>query len=242
MHPLAAAGLTGAPGLWAYLVLFIAAAAGYMGVPVIGTAVIGTAAVLASQGELNIAAVLIVAALGCEVGGLGGFRIGYRWGRELLERPGPALEWRKKAVAKGEEVYQKWGRAAVFVTPSIVSGALEMKFRQFVVWNFLAGTVFVVGVGAGAYGVGKVATGHYDPVSLFMLVGGVAVAGACLVLVGRQYRRHKARATTAAARSGQAAQAGQAVAPGEAAQPGPTRPGPSPLRRDYPPGGGLSAP
>src|SRR5215471_10679585 len=189
MHPLAAAGSTGAPGLWAYLVLFIVAAAGYMGVPVIGTAVIGTAAVLASQGELNIAAVLIVAALGCEVGGLGGFRIGYRWGRELLERPGPALEWRKKAVTKGEEVYQKWGRAAVFVTPSIVSGALEMKFRQFVVWNFLAGTVFVVSVGAAAYGTGKVATGQHDPAGVGMLIGGLAVAAACIALARVHYGR-----------------------------------------------------
>src|SRR5215472_9112720 len=213
MHPLAAAATAGAPGLWAYLVLFIAAAAGYMGIPVIGTAVIGTAAVLASQGKLNIAAVLIVAAIGCEVGGLGGFRIGYRWGRELLEHPGPALVWRKKAVTKGEEVYQKWGRAAVFVTPSIVSGVLEMKFRQFVVWNFLAGTVFVVSVGAGAYGTGQVASGQHDPVSLSMLAAGVAVAGACLVLAGRHYPRHKARAVAAAVHPR------EAVHPSAAAQP-----------------------
>jgi membrane protein DedA with SNARE-associated domain len=220
MHPLAAAGTPEAFGAWAYLVLFAAAAAGYMGVPVIGTAVIGAAAAFASQGKLNIAAVLIVAAIGCEVGGLGGFRIGYRWGRELLERPGPALEWRKKAVAKGDEVYQKWGRAAVFVTPSIVSGALEMKFRQFVVWNFLAGTVFVVSVGAGTYGAGKVATGQHDAVSVLMLVGGVAVAGACLVLVERHRRRHKTRLATAATHPGKAAQPGEPAQSGEAAQPG----------------------
>jgi len=109
MHLLATAAQPSAPGAWAYLVVFLAAAAGYMGIPVIGTAVIGAAAILASQGELNIAAVLIVAAVGCEAGGLGGFRIGGRWGRQVLERPGPALEWRKKTVAKGEEVYQKWG-------------------------------------------------------------------------------------------------------------------------------------
>jgi membrane protein DedA with SNARE-associated domain len=201
MHLLASAGQPSAPGAWAYLVVFVAAAAGYMGVPVIGTAVITGAAVLASQGELNIAAVLIVAAIGCEVGGLGGFRIGGRWGRQLLERPGPALEWRKKTVAKGEEVYQKWGRAAVFVTPSIVSGALDMKFSQFVVWNFFAGTVFAVSVGAGAYGVGKVSTGHTDPVSLGMLIGGLAVAGLCAVLAVRHYRRHRARASAAQADS-----------------------------------------
>ena len=139
MHLLAATGSSSAPGIWAYVAVFAAAAAGYMGVPLIATAVIGFAAVLASQGRLNIAAVLVAGAIGCEVGGLGGFRIGARWGRQLLERPGPALAWRKKAVAKGEAMYQRWGRAAVFVTPSIVSGALEMKFRQFVVWNFLAG-------------------------------------------------------------------------------------------------------
>src|SRR6516165_2009897 len=201
MHPLAAAGTPEALGVWAYFVLFAAAAAGYMGVPVIGTVVIGAAAAFASQGQLNIAAVLIVAALGCEIGGLGGFRIGFHWGRQLLEHPGPALEWRKKTVAKGEEVYQKWGRAAVFVTPSIVSGALDMKFRQFVVWNFLAGTVFAVSVGAGAYGAGKVSTGHTDSVSVGMLIGGVVVAALCVVLVMLHYRRHKARARPAQADS-----------------------------------------
>jgi membrane protein DedA with SNARE-associated domain len=200
MHLLAAAGSSSAPGIWAYVAVFAAAAAGYMGVPLIATAVIGAAAVFASQGELNIAWVLIVAAIGCEIGGLGGFRIGARWGRRLLERPGPGLAWRTKTVAKGEAVYQKWGRAAVFVTPSVVCGALEMKFGQFVVWNFLAGTVFVVSVGAGAYGVGKISAGHHDPVSLAMLVGGVAVAVLCVALVRRHIRRHQARLPVAGRR------------------------------------------
>ena len=71
---------------------------------------------------------------------------------------------------QGEEVYQKWGRAAVFVTPSMVSGALKMRFRQFAVWNFLAGLAFVLSVGPGAYGVGRVSAGHHDPVSLGMLI------------------------------------------------------------------------
>lgn len=197
MQPLAATGSPSALGVWAYLAVFAAAAAGYMGIPLIGTAVIGAAAVLASQGQLNIAAVLAVAAIGCEIGGLGGFRIGYRWGRQLMEHPGPGLAWRKKAVAKGEAVYQKWGRLAVFVTPSIVSGALEMKFRQFAVWNFAAGTAYVLAVGPTAYGAGRVATGHHDPVSLGMLIGGLAVTAVCVVLARRDYRRHKARRSSA---------------------------------------------
>ena len=70
-----------------------------------------------------------------------------------------------------------------------------MKFRQFVIWNFLAGTVFVVAVGSAAYGAGKVSTGHHDPVSLSMLIGGIAVAAVCVVLIRlirRDYRRHHA--------------------------------------------------
>lgn len=202
MHPLATAQTSGTLPLWAYLIVFAAAAAGYMGVPFVATAVIGGAAVLASQGELNIAAVLVVAAIGCEIGGLGGFRIGYRWGRQLLEHPGPALAQRTRALAKGEQVYQKWGRAAVFVTPSIVSGALAMKFRQFVVWNFLAGTAFVLAVGPAAYGIGKVSTGHHDPASLGMLIGGIAVAAVCMILAARYRRRRKARRSAVDAPAG----------------------------------------
>jgi membrane protein DedA with SNARE-associated domain len=62
----------------------------------IGTAAIGAAAVLASQGQLNIAAVLIVAAIGNEVGGLLGFQIGDRWGRSgAPTRPGGSFSTRK---------------------------------------------------------------------------------------------------------------------------------------------------
>jgi len=105
--PLAAASSAGALGIWAYVAVFAAAALGYLGIPFVGAAAIGFAAVLASQGKLNIAAVLALAAIGCEIGGLGGWKIGDRWGRPLLEHPGPALEWRTKAVAKGEQVYQR---------------------------------------------------------------------------------------------------------------------------------------
>jgi hypothetical protein len=48
---------------------------GYMGIPFTGPAAIGAAAVLASQGQLNIVAVLTVAAKGNELGLLG-FQVG----------------------------------------------------------------------------------------------------------------------------------------------------------------------
>ena len=196
MHSIAAASSGGGVGIWAYLAVFAATAAGYMGIPFVGTAAVCTAAVLASQGQLNIAVVFIVAAIGNEVGGLLGYKIGDRWGRQLLEHPGPALELRKKAVTKGEAVYKKWGRAAVFFTPSMVSGTLEMKFSQFAIWNFFAGVRHPVG-GPAAYGAGKVTTGHHDPVSVGMLIGGLAVAAVVIILIMRYKRRHRARQAAA---------------------------------------------
>lgn len=66
--------------------------------------VVGWAAVLASPGKLNIVAVMIVAALGAEAGGLAGYSIGERWGRRLLERPGRWRKRRQQAVATAEAI------------------------------------------------------------------------------------------------------------------------------------------
>ena len=67
MQAIAAASSSGGIGTWAYLAAFAATAAGYMGIPFTGTVVIGTAAILAREGQLNIAAVLKPVAKGEEV-------------------------------------------------------------------------------------------------------------------------------------------------------------------------------
>jgi membrane-associated protein len=193
MHAIAASSSTEQYGAWAYLAVFALMALTFAGLPAIGAAVVGWAAVLASQGKLNIVIVLVVAALGAEVGGLAGYSIGVRWGRKLLDRPGRWRERRQKALAGGERIYAKWGRLAVFFTSTIVSGILRMKYSQFVVWNFVVGAVYVLSVGPAAYGAGKVAAGEQDWGSLGPLVAGLAIAAGCAVLAARYYRRHQAR-------------------------------------------------
>jgi membrane protein DedA with SNARE-associated domain len=199
MHAFAAAAETQAYGAGAYLAVFALMALSFAGIPAIGGAVVGWAAVLASQGKLNIVAVLIVAALGAEAGGLTGYGIGARWGRKLMERPGRWLEQRQKAVVKAEAVYAKWGRLAVFFTSTLISGMLKMKYSQFVVWNFIVGAVFVLSVGPAAYGAGKVSASEQDAGSLGALVAGLAIAAGCVTLAAGYYRRRKARRALASA-------------------------------------------
>jgi len=163
MNTIAAASSTAQYGAWAYLAVFVLMALSFAGIPAIGAAVVGWAAVLASQGKLNIVVVLIVAALGAEAGGLAGYGIGNRWGRKLLDRPGRQRARLRKAVARAEGIYAKWGRLAVFFTSTMVSGILRMKYSQFVVWNFVVGAVYVLSVGPAAYGAGQVSAGDPPP-------------------------------------------------------------------------------
>ena len=187
-------------GLWAYVAVFLLVAIGWAGVPAIGGAVIAGAAVLASQGKLDFGGVLLVSILATEAGGLAGYAIGIRWGRALLDHPGPGLDRRQRALAGGEALYAKWGRLAVFFTPVLVSGIVRMKYSQFVIWNLIAGAVYVLSVGPAAYGAGKVTSGQASLGAVGSLLGGIAVGVAAFLLARRYYRRRKARRAAAAGR------------------------------------------
>ena len=195
MHPLASVDITGT--WWQYVGLFVAVAASWAGVPFIGATALGAAGVAASQGKLNLALVVGVSTLAGEVGGLIGYTIGNRWGRQLLERPGWHQAGRQKMVERGERAYARWGRLAVFFTPAIVSGTAKMQHGQFVLWNLLASLGFSVSVAASAYGLGRILTGHSSPHDIATLLVGLVVG----VIVTVLFHRHRHRATATAQRS-----------------------------------------
>ncbi len=178
---------------WQYLLLFLAVTASWAGVPVIGTAALGAAAVAASQGRLNLAAVIAVAAIAGEAGGLGGYAIGRRWGRRLLERPGRHRARREKMVERGEKLYARWGWLAVFFTPAIVSGTAKMRPYRFAFWNLLDSLGWTVSVAASAYGMGRLVTGHHTGHDIAILVIGIGAGALVTVVAVRRRRRRTAR-------------------------------------------------
>jgi membrane protein DedA with SNARE-associated domain len=186
---------------WQYAALFVAVTASWAGVPFIGAAATGAAGVAASQGNLVLAWVIVVTIAAGEVGGLIGYGIGDRWGRQLLERPGRHQEGRVRLVEKGEAAYARWGRLAVFVTPSIVSGTAKMQFGQFAVWNLIDSLCFAISVALSAYGVGRVATGHTSAVDVAELVIGLSTGAVLLFVLARLHRRRKQRRDAASGAS-----------------------------------------
>jgi membrane protein DedA with SNARE-associated domain len=177
---------------WEYVLLFLAVAASWAGVPAIGSIAAAAAAAAASQGNLSLGAVIVVAILAGEVGGLVGYHIGNRWGVQILARPGKRQAGRQKLLDKGEQAYAKWGRMAVFFTPAIISGTAKMKRSQFAVWNFIASVAFTISVTATAYGIGRVSTGHHSRTDILILLVGLVVGALLIYLFVRRHRRHKA--------------------------------------------------
>jgi membrane protein DedA with SNARE-associated domain len=177
---------------WHYALLFVAVAASWAGVPFIGAAVAGAAGLAASQGQLDLAAVIVVATVAGELGGLIGYNIGFRWGRELLERPGKHQARRQNLMAAGERAYAKWGGLAVFLTPAIVSGTAKMRHGRFAFWNLVASLGFAISVVASAYGVGRLASGHHNAHDVLVLLLGVGAGAMIVTVFVRRHRRTRA--------------------------------------------------
>ncbi len=174
---------------WQYLVLFFAVAASWAGVPFVGATAAAAAGVAASQGRLDLATTVVVITVAGEVGGLIGYRIGLRWGRQLAEHPGRHLAYRQRILAKGEQAYERWGRLAVFFTPAIVSGTAKMDHRQFATWNLLDSLGFALFTVGGAYGVSKLVSGHHGAKDVAVLIVGVGAGSLILLVVRRHHRR-----------------------------------------------------
>lgn len=73
-----------------YAILFVAVVASWAGVPMVGSVILAAGAAAASQGNLNLALVIVLSVIAGEAGGLLGYYIGHRWGTQLLARPGSA--------------------------------------------------------------------------------------------------------------------------------------------------------
>ena len=190
LHLIDASSTSPASVWWEYAILFIAVTASWAGVPIVGSAALAAGAAAASQGNLNLAIVVVLSVLAGEVGGLLGYYVGHRWGSQLLARPGKRQASRQRLMDKGEQAYAKWGRMAVFFTPAIISGTAKMKFSQFALWNFFASILFTLSVTATAYGLGRVTTGHHSRTDILILVFGLGLSTWLSVLAVRRHRNH----------------------------------------------------
>jgi membrane-associated protein len=170
-----------------------------MGVPSPGETALVLAAILASQGKLEIWLVIVIGVASAIVGDNLGYLLGRRFGREVLVAPGPLHGHRVKAIAAGDRFFERHGPKAVFLARWIalvrfaaawLAGINKMHFRDFFFWNALGGITWGIAYGLAGYFGGQ-AAGKF--VSRVGLVGAVILVVVTLCGYGyvkvREHRR-----------------------------------------------------
>lgn len=129
-----------------------------------GDSLLFTAGLLASQGYMPIAWLMV----GVFVAAVAGDSIGYAFGKKI----GPALFtkddsifFNRKYLAKAQHFYEAYGAKTIIIarfTPivrtfaPIVAGIGNMKYRTFIIYNVVGGLIWSVGLLGLGYGFGSI--------------------------------------------------------------------------------------
>jgi len=166
-----------------YVGVALAAAVSWIGITGVGEAALIAAGIAAGRGKVDISSVLFVAWAGAMVGGVAGWLVGIKGGRALMERPGPLYRLRLRLLRRGDELYDRRGILAVYLTPTFMAGISGMRARPFLVANAIAAVSWVLLVGLGAYFAGPSVAEWLGDLSTVVLV--ILLAAAALSLVAR---------------------------------------------------------
>jgi membrane protein DedA with SNARE-associated domain len=179
-----------------YPLLFVLVMAESGGVPLPGETALIAAAAYAGSGKLSIGVVIVVAAAAAIIGDNLGFLLSRRYGRSLLQRPGPFAAQRQRTIDIGEPFFARHGPKAVFFGRWILglrtwaawlAGASGMAWRPFSVWNAAGGVSWAITVGLTAYFIGKNTAGLFTIAGLVAFVLVLGIVGV-LLLRGRLSR------------------------------------------------------
>jgi membrane protein DedA with SNARE-associated domain len=149
------------------------------GVPLPGETALVAAGVFAQRGDLNISAVIAVAAVAAIVGDNLGYWIGRTGGRAVIGR----WSFTSQTLPWAERFFERHGPKTIFlarflsvlrVTAAWLAGISRMRWWTFFFWNAAGGICWAALVGLVAYYVGHAAA---DAISRYGLIGSAVVAG-----------------------------------------------------------------
>jgi membrane protein DedA with SNARE-associated domain len=170
-----------------------------MGVPSPGETALVLAAVLASQGKLEIWLVILIGVVSAIMGDNVGYLLGRRFGRDALAAPGPLHKHRVSAIDAGDRFFGKHGPKAVFLARWIalirfaaawLAGINKMRWRQFFFWNALGGITWGITYGLAGYFGGRAAGKVLSTVGVIgAIILAAIVVGAFVYIRFREGRR-----------------------------------------------------
>jgi membrane protein DedA with SNARE-associated domain len=169
-----------------------------MGIPSPGETALVAAAVLASQGKLEIWLVILIGVCSAILGDNIGYLCGRRFGRSAFTAPGPFMHHRVRAIKAGDGFFERHGPKAVFIGRWIalvrfatawLAGINRMPFKQFFFWNALGGITWGVTYGLVGYYGGQAAASVLAEAGIIGFVVLLVVPVVIYVVVKRRVRR-----------------------------------------------------
>lgn len=198
-----------------------------MGVPSPGETALVLAAVLASQGQLKIWLVIVIAAASAILGDNVGYLLGRNLGRDVLESRGPFHDRRKRVIEAGDRYFKRHGAKTVFIGRWIalirfatawLAGINHMPFRVFFPWNAFGGITWAVTYGLVGYYGGDAVAHVFERVGIIAAIVLAAVAVGALIW-WRVHERRRMRSDATRSRSAGAPAGASGPAGGQAGPP-----------------------
>jgi len=189
---------------YGYLAVFGAILLEDFGVPMPGETLLIAGAILASQGDLHIVPLVLIAWTAAVLGDNIGYAIGRLGGRELVVRYGRYVFLTEKRLKRAETFFHRRGGLIVLVARffeilrqlnGIIAGIMSMSWWRFFTFNAL-GAALWVGFWSSLFFLagreaGKLAA-LFKRYELFIIGGaGIALASLAFFLVRRYRKRHE---------------------------------------------------
>lgn len=182
---------------WALVLLFLLIGIESAGVPLPGETALVASGVLASQGKLNIATVIVVASAAAIIGDNCGYWLGRKGGRRLLERWSLVSRHTQKVLPRAERIFARHGGKTVFfgrfiailrITAAWMAGIAHMSWGRFLLFNAAGGILWATLVGLVAYFLGRAAANAIQTYGLYA-AGAIALVTVGLLLGFRWWER-----------------------------------------------------
>lgn len=156
---------------YGYAALFCIVLVENFGIPAPGQTLLIAAAVLASQGKLNLTAVLLASAIAAFTGSCIGFWLGMKGGRRLTLGFGRYLRIGRREVRRMERRFARYGFWFVVFARffevlrqlnGVVAGTTRMPLRRFLPANAVGATLWTLVWGFGSWRLGRHIRGYED--------------------------------------------------------------------------------